>query len=62
MLSLKSFHIFFIALSIILTAGVGAWGVLNDHRALGSLSLAASGLLVLYEAYFASRADRMHLE
>jgi hypothetical protein len=62
MLSLKSFHLFFITVAIILTAGLGAWGVLTDYRGLGSLCLALSVLLILYEAYFAAKAKRMHLE
>jgi hypothetical protein len=62
MLSLKSFHIFFIAVSIVLTAGLGAWGLLNHSALLGGCSLGLSGLLVIYEAYFASKAERIHLE
>ena len=40
-LSLKSFHVFFIALAIIITAGLGMWGVLNAHRVFGAWSLVA---------------------
>jgi len=39
MLSLKSFHVFFIALAIIITAGFGMWGVLNTYRLSGAVSL-----------------------
>ena len=62
MLSLKSFHVFFIALAIVVTAAFGFWGVLNSYRASGAVSLAVSGALVIYGAYFAAKADRIHLE
>jgi hypothetical protein len=62
MLTLKSFHLFFIAISIVLTAGVGVWGLFNHYLALGALSLALSVLLVVYGAYFAAKAQRLHLE
>ena len=54
MLSLRAFHIFFIALSIVLTGAVGMWGLLNHDLWLGAVSLTLSGLLVIYEAYFAA--------
>jgi len=62
MLSLKSFHLFFIAISIVLTAGVGVWGLFNHYQVLGVLSLLLSVLLVVYGAYFAAKAQRVHLE
>ena len=62
MLSLKSFHLFYSALSIIITAAVGRWGLLNSYRVWGAVSLAISGALVVYGAYFAAKADRIHLE
>jgi hypothetical protein len=62
MLTLKSFHLFLIALSIVLTAGVGMWGLLNHYQTLGAVSLALSVLLVAYGAYFAAKAQRIHLE
>jgi hypothetical protein len=62
MLTLKSFHLFFIAISIVLTAGVGMWGLFNDYQALGAFSLLLSVLLIVYGAYFAARAQRIHLE
>ena len=40
MLTLRSFHLFFIALSIVLTSGFGAWGLLHQYVLLGVLSLA----------------------
>jgi len=62
MLSLQSFHLFFIAMSIVLTAGVGVWGLFNHYQVLGALSLLLSVLLVVYGAYFAAKAQRVHLE
>jgi hypothetical protein len=49
MLSLKSFHLFFIAISIILTSGLGVRGLFNHHMLLGLISLGISISLVLYE-------------
>ena len=42
-LSLRSFHLFFIAVSVLLAAWVGVWGVQSylDTRSLGDLALAA---------------------
>ena len=53
-MSLKAFHVFFIALSILLSIGVGSWGISNylASGAWGSLALGivfcltAPGLLV----------------
>jgi len=60
-LSLKSFHLVFIAIAIVLTAGFGVWGLLNHYAAAGSLSLIIGALLVMYGAYFSGRAQRTHL-
>jgi hypothetical protein len=62
MLSLKSFHFVFIAVAIVVTAGFGTWGLFNHYRLLGTLSLALSIALVVYEAYFAARSERLPLE
>jgi hypothetical protein len=62
MLTLKSFHLLLIAISIVLTAGVGMWGLLNQYHVLGVLSLSVGVLLVVYGAYFAAKAQRIHLE
>ncbi|MFL6198374.1 MAG: hypothetical protein ACJ76J_04300 [Thermoanaerobaculia bacterium] len=42
-LSLRSFHLFFIAASIVLSAAVGVWGIRSwmDTRATGDLALGA---------------------
>jgi hypothetical protein len=62
MLSLKSFHLFFIALSIVLSAGFGMWGLLNHYVVLGALSLVFAALLVVYGGYFVGKAETLHLE
>jgi hypothetical protein len=62
MLSLKSVHIFIIALSIVVTAGFGTWCLFNQYRLLGVLFLVLSAGLVVYEAYFAATAKDVHLE
>jgi hypothetical protein len=45
-LSLRSFHLFFIAVSVLLAAWVGAWGV-QSYRASGDLSGLGTGVLFL---------------
>jgi membrane protein implicated in regulation of membrane protease activity len=62
MLTLKSFHLLFVAISIVLTAAVGVWGLFNHYQVLGALSLSLSVLLVVYGAYFAAKAQQLHLE
>jgi hypothetical protein len=62
MLSLKTFHLVLVGVAIILTAGVGTWGLLNAHTVLGIICLAAGVLLVVYGGYFAGQADRIRLE
>jgi len=57
MLTLKSFHVFFICISIMLTAGFGVWGVQNGLTALGAVSLAISVLLVLYFGFVVARIE-----
>jgi hypothetical protein len=58
MLDLKSFHIVLIAAAIMLMSGLGVWGLLNDHKLLGIISLAIGILLIPYGAYFAARFER----
>ena len=66
MLSLKGFHIFFIAVSILLGMFVGGWGVrqylLNDQ--LGSLMLGAhffvsAFILLAYGLKFIAKGDEL---
>ena len=62
MLSLRSFHLFLITLSIVVTSGFGMWAVLNADPVMGTTSFAVSIALVVYGAYFAAKARRAHLE
>lgn len=57
-MSLKAFHLFFIAVCILFTLAFGAWGIVDfrvSHRgmnlALGVFSLALSAGLVGYAGY-----------
>lgn len=59
MLNLKSFHIVLLALAIIVTAGFGTWGLLNNYTLAGVLSLGVSVALVLYWGYFAATAEQI---
>ncbi len=45
-LSLRSFHLFFIAASVVLSAWVGVWGI-QGWRASGSAGLLAFGVVFL---------------
>jgi len=58
MLDLKSFHIVLVAAAIMLMSGLGVWGLLNDYKLLGIISLAIGILLSPYGAYFAARFQR----
>ena len=60
-LSLKSFHLVFIAIAIVLTAGVGSWALFNGYPMGGVFTLIAGVLLILYLAYFARRATETRL-
>ena len=59
-MSLKAFHIFFIAISAILMTGLGVWslaqylyaGAGNLYLVLGPLSLLASASLIFYGQRF----------
>ena len=55
-LSLRSFHVVLIWLSIVLASGTGTWGLLNHQVLLGVLSLGVAILLVAYVGYFAREA------
>jgi uncharacterized membrane protein len=52
---LKSFHLVFITLSVILTAGVVGWAVRMDHWATGIVALGAGIALIAYERYFVGK-------
>ena len=61
-LSLRSFHVVLISLSIVLAAGTGVWALRNSEKWLGALSLGAALLLVVYGSYFLGKAQRIHLQ
>jgi len=60
MLNLKSFHIVLLALSIIVSAGFGTWGLLNNYMLAGVISLLVSVALVVYWGYFAAASEQIH--
>jgi hypothetical protein len=51
-MTLKWFHIVFITLSMLLSLGMGVWGLVNNFVVLGVLSLAGSAALGVYGPYF----------
>ena len=57
MLTLKSFHILFVCVSIVLTSGFGVWGMMNGFAVLGLMSLTISVLLVIYFALVVARIE-----
>jgi hypothetical protein len=58
-MSLKWFHLAFIALSVLTSLGFGLWGLFNQHAALGVVSLAGSAGLCVYGNYFMAKARRL---
>ena len=62
MLSLKSFHKVLIGASIMVTAGGGTWGLLNQYLWTGGALLGLSAVLVGYGAYFAGMAEQLPSE
>jgi hypothetical protein len=58
-MSLKWFHIVFIALSMLTSLGFGVWALFNHHVILGVVSLAASAGLCVYANYFLAKARRL---
>ena len=60
-MTLKWFHIVFIALSTLLSLGIGVWGLFNNFLVLGIVSLAGSAGLCVYGTYFLQKARRMGL-
>jgi hypothetical protein len=61
MLSLGSFHLILISLSIVLASGTGVWGLFNHFIVLGALLLGLALLLVVYGSYFVWKAENLHL-
>ena len=62
MLSLRSFHVFFIAAAIVLTGGFGAWGLMHEYQWLGAISLLLGILLVVYFGYFMQRSREARIQ
>ena len=60
-MTLKWFHIVFIALSTLMSLGIGVWGLFNSFLVLGIVSLAGSAGLCVYGTYFLQKARRMGL-
>lgn len=58
-MSLKWFHIVFISLSVLVSLGFGLWGLLNQHTALGVMSLMGSAGLCVYGNYFLGKVRRL---
>jgi hypothetical protein len=58
-MSLKWFHVLFIALSTLVSLGFGVWGLFNHYIVLGVASLATSAGLCAYGAYFFEKAKRL---
>ena len=59
-MSLKWFHIVFITLSMLLSLGVGVWGLMNQQPVLGAASLAGSAGLCVYGNYFLGKVRRFN--
>ena len=59
MLSLRSFHLVLIALSIALASGTGVWGVFNHEVVLGAMSLGVAIVLIAYGRYFVSQEKNL---
>lgn len=54
-MSLKWFHIVFITLSVLTSAGFGVWALFNQQALLGIAGLALSAALVVYGNYFLAK-------
>ncbi len=58
-MNLKYFHLFFIAISVVLAAFVAAWGVHNGSTVAACLSVAAAVALVAYGTAFQRKMRRL---
>ncbi len=58
-MNLKYFHLFFIALSVVLAAYVAAWGVNNGSTLAACLSVASAIVLVAYGTTFQRKMRRL---
>jgi len=60
-MSLKAFHILFIALATVLAAGCAWWAFANSITAFGAASAASSVALFIYGIYFVKKSRRLIL-
>ncbi len=68
-MGLRSFHIFFIVISTIMSVGIGFWCFLSDagrelygSSAMGAISLLAAVALVIYGIRFVKKLDEEGIE
>ena len=67
-MSLKGFHLFFIAMSVLLAFGFGAWGIQSYNidkdpleLGLGIGAIVFGMALIFYSMWFIKKAKRLHL-
>ena len=60
-MSLKWFHLFFIAISVLLTIVVAVWAVENAQWLLALLALAGGAALIVYRGIFLRKAQQFGL-
>ena len=60
-MSLKWFHIVFIATCVMMGVAIGVWGLFNNFPVLGVASLASSAALCVYGSYFLQKARQAGL-
>ncbi len=58
-MNLKAFHLFFIAISVVLAAFVAAWGVTNGSMLAACLSLVSAVALIAYGTMFQRKMRRL---
>jgi uncharacterized membrane protein YdjX (TVP38/TMEM64 family) len=58
-MNLKHFHLFFIAVSVILSAFVAAWGVTNGSIVAVCFSVAGAVALIVYGTAFQRKMRRL---
>ena len=61
-MSLKAFHIFFIVLAMLLSAGCAAWGLVSGMALAFDLTCAAlAGALLIYGVWFVKKSRKLIL-
>ncbi len=68
-MGLRSFHLFFIVISTIMSVGIGFWCFLSDagrelygSSAIGAISLVAAVALAIYGVRFVKKLDEEGIE